>query len=116
MTGSEQDLFEILSNVGAAKSEYMKAIQSVKKQNFSEVESLFKTGDGYLLAAHKVHTKMIQEEAGGSEPKISLLLVHVEDQLMGCESIKIMAKEFIHVYAQLQDLKKEQTVILNKIT
>ena len=48
MTGSEQDLFEILSNVGAAKSEYMKAIQSVKKQNFSEVESLFKTGDGYL--------------------------------------------------------------------
>ncbi|CAI3589160.1 cellobiose PTS system EIIA component [Clostridium neonatale] len=47
---------------------------------------------------------MIQQESSGDDIKLSLLLMHAEDQLMSAETIKIMAKEVIKLNNRIQNL------------
>lgn len=102
MEDMELICFKIISSVGGAKSEYISAISYAKKGEFAKAEELIKHGDECALEGHKAHAELIRKEASGSKVEISLLLMHAEDQLLGAETIKLFAEEFIDLYKKME--------------
>ena len=47
------------------------------------------------------HAKRVQQEAAGDPVTMSLLLTHVEDQMMSTETVKLMVTELIDLYRKL---------------
>ncbi|MDR2538169.1 MAG: PTS lactose/cellobiose transporter subunit IIA [Bifidobacteriaceae bacterium] len=93
--------FQIIANVGAAKSLYIQAIQEAKEGRFDEADKLIEEGDKIYVGGHHAHHELVTKEAGG-EPVIPiLLLVHAEDQLMAAETVKILALEIIELHKRL---------------
>lgn len=105
MEGLELTAFQIISMVGAARSNYIQAIQLAKTGDFSGAKSLITEGEQFFLEGHKAHSSLLQQEANEKTFHISLLLLHAEDQLMSAENFKIVAEEFIAVHKELQALK-----------
>ena len=44
---------------------------------------------------------VVQQEAAGDPVTMSLLLTHVEDQMMSTETVKLMVTELIDLYRKL---------------
>lgn len=101
----EMLLFEIITNVGSAKSCFIEAISMAKEGKFSEAREKIAEGDQCFLEGHHVHAELIAKEAGGNPVQVSLLLLHAEDQLMGAETARIYAIEFIELYEKLAEKK-----------
>ncbi|MCC0698034.1 PTS lactose/cellobiose transporter subunit IIA [Clostridioides sp. ZZV15-6383] len=100
MNEEQQTAFDIISQVGAAKSLYMEIIQLCEQREFNNIDKLMEEAESYLIAGHKEHTKLVQKEAQGNIGQYSLLLVHAEDQLMNAETLKFIAQKFIHLYKE----------------
>ncbi|NJE40924.1 PTS lactose/cellobiose transporter subunit IIA [Faecalicoccus pleomorphus] len=90
--------FQIISNTGMAKSDYMEAIQEAKKGRFGRAQEKIQEGDKCMIQGHTAHAQLIQQEAAGKSVSVNLLLMHAEDQLMNAETIKILALELIDLY------------------
>ena len=104
MEGNELIAFQIISNVGMAKSKFIEALNFSKKNEYVKAEEAIKEGQNFLKEGHKVHSEIIQKEAQGTKTEFSILLMHAEDQFMNVETLKIvivelieMRKEFIRV-------------------
>lgn len=93
--------FEIISNVGSARSYYIEAIAFAKKYDFDSAEKSIANGVEAFNAGHKAHSDLVSREASGEKTPFSLILMHAEDQLMSAESFKIIATEFIELYKKL---------------
>lgn len=101
----EEICFEIISNVGMARSNYIEAIHFAKKGQYNEARESIDEGKKYFLEGHKSHRKLLAEEASGNSSRIGLLLIHAEDQLMSAEGFSILAEEFISVYKKIGEVK-----------
>jgi Phosphotransferase system cellobiose-specific component IIA len=107
MDGLERVCFEIISNVGVARSNYINAIDEAKKGNIDKANKYITEGTESFLLGHHAHASLIQKEAAGEDVKVSLILLHAEDQLMSAESFKIIALKFIDLYQELSEMKKD---------
>ena len=87
--------FEIISNVGTAKSCYINAIHKAKEGDYEEAKKLIEEGNKMYAEGHKAHVEMIQKEASGESVETCLLLIHAEDQMMSAETFQVLAGEFI---------------------
>lgn len=97
----EEVCFEIIANVGMAKSQYIEAIDKAKAGEFDEARKLIEEGSKAYLEGHNVHLKLLANDAGGKSVHFSMLLMHAEDQLMGAETFRVIAEDFIDVYERL---------------
>jgi len=93
--------FQIIAEVGSARSYFIEAIQSAKKGNFEEAIERMAQGENHFTQGHHHHTEMIQQEASGIAIPMSILLTHAQDQLMSAETFKILAVEFIDLYKKI---------------
>lgn len=93
--------FQIISNVGEARSLYIEAIQFAKQKDFEKAEELIQKGEVAFLNGHRAHGELIQKEAAGEAANMTLLMTHAEDQLMSAEAFGILSKEFVEVYKRL---------------
>lgn len=98
MEGLEGKFFEIIVNVGSAKSFYIEAIAKAKTGDIEGALELMAEGQSAFLEGHKVHSELVQMEASGEKIEMSLMLMHAEDQLMNADGFKIVAQEFIDLY------------------
>lgn len=94
--------FQIIAQVGQAKSLYVEAMYLSREGKFDEASSKIKEGDEAFNTAHHAHFDLVQREASGEELTFSLLLMHAEDQMLTTETLKILALEII-------ELRKEGT-------
>ncbi|MFI3227773.1 MAG: PTS lactose/cellobiose transporter subunit IIA [Clostridia bacterium] len=101
MEDLEMTCFEIITNVGSARSFYIEAIALAKQGKFDEADAAIKEGEEAFKAGHHAHVGLIQKEASGEPVQVSLILLHAEDQLMSAEGFKIVAVEFIELYKKL---------------
>ena len=101
----EEVCFQIIANVGTAKSMYIEAIQKAKEGGFDEARSLIEQGSAAYLEGHNVHLRLLTDDAGGRSVPFSMLLMHAEDQLMGAETFRIVAQDFIEVHERLAALE-----------
>ncbi|MDU5108917.1 MAG: PTS lactose/cellobiose transporter subunit IIA [Clostridium sp.] len=95
--------FEIISNVGMAKSLAVEALRDVRNNNYDEAKSKIKESGEYLINGHHAHASLIQQEAAGKRVDFSLIIMHAEDQLMSAETIKCLAEEMIEMYKDLKN-------------
>ena len=96
---------QIIAASGGAKSSYVEAIELAKKGQFQEAEKLIKEGAQIFLQGHEAHAKLLQLSAEG-KLAIPLLLIHAEDQMMNCETMKIVATEMVEQYRMIAALKQ----------
>lgn len=87
--------FQLISNVGEARSALFEAMRAAREECFEEADKLVVEAEDSLIKAHESHSSLIMQEASGDKVQISLLLMHAEDQLMTTELLKGMAKEVI---------------------
>ena len=78
-----------------------KASQAVKAGDYETAAAKMKSGDEQYAAGHEQHAKLVQQEAAGDPVTMSLLLTHVEDQMMSTETVKLMVTELIDLYRKL---------------
>lgn len=94
----EEIVMQIIVSGGNARSLAMEAIASAKKGDMKSAGESLAKADEELLEAHKIQTKLIQEEASGNRTEVSLLMVHAQDHLMNAITVKDMAREFLELY------------------
>ncbi len=90
--------FQMISNVGMAKSLAVEAIYAAKEKNFDLVEEKLTESNHYFVEGHKSHSSFIKREADGEKLEYTMIFMHAEDQLMSVETITILAKEIIDLY------------------
>ena len=102
MGSSELEILEIISSVGQARSLYIEAIQEAKSKN-----ELVRKGNEQYAKGHRIHQRLVQEEAGGNPVDLNLLLTHAQDLLMSAESFKILCDEFVDLYRKFDELEEK---------
>ncbi len=94
--------FQIIAEVGSAKSMYMEALRIAKEEaDFTAARELLIEGQELAASAHSHHFELVSQEANGEQLTFSLMLMHAEDQLLTTEVIKTMVEELIIVHEQL---------------
>lgn len=93
--------FQMISAAGTAKSDYVEALQAAKDGEWARSEELIGHGDREFSAGHRLHTELVQREAAGSPVSVTLLLAHVEDQMMAAETVKLLIVELIELYRKI---------------
>lgn len=99
----ETIIFTIIAHSGDARSASMEAIGHAKRGEFDNASACLEEANKKLLLIHSEQTKLIQAEAQGIETKLSLLLVHAQDHLMGAMTVRDMAGEFIELYRLMKE-------------
>ncbi len=94
----ETIIFTIIAHSGDARSSSMEAIGHAKNGEFDKAAACLDEANKKLLLVHSEQTKLIQAEAQGQETKLSLLLIHAQDHLMGAMTVRDLAGEFIEMY------------------
>lgn len=102
MEGLELIAFQVISAVGTARSMYIEAIQEAKTGNIEGAKAMIQEGVNIFHEGHQAHAQLIQKEANGEIDKLTLLIMHAEDQLMSAETLKIVAEEFIELYEKVK--------------
>ena len=87
--------FQLISNVGEARSALFEAMRAAREECFEEADKLVRDAEDSLIKAHESHSSLIMQEASGDKVQISLLLMHAEDQLMTTETLKMLVEELI---------------------
>lgn len=87
--------FELISNVGEARSLLMEALMLSREEDFEIADKKVTDASKLLSIAHHSHFGLIQKEASGEQLQFSLILMHAEDQLMTTETLKMLVEELI---------------------
>lgn len=103
MNEMELVAFEIISNVGMAKSLVIEAIREARTGAYESAEQKIKEAKEFLVTGHHAHAGLIQKEAAGEKLEFSLIIMHAEDQLMSTETIKDLAIEMIEMHKDLKN-------------
>lgn len=99
----EQACFQLISFSGAAKSDYLEAIEHAKTGDFTEAEAAITRGNEEYLQAHNAHFDLIQEEVNSENGLLTrLTLVHAEDQLAMAETARLFSEQIVELYRRLQ--------------
>lgn len=106
MEGLELISFNIISNVGSAKSMVMESMQKSRLGDFESAEKLIEEANKYLLIGEKEHFKVITQEAKEKNVELTILFMHAEDQLMSTVTLRDIANEVLENYKMMYDLKK----------
>ncbi|MFI3227166.1 MAG: PTS lactose/cellobiose transporter subunit IIA [Clostridia bacterium] len=104
----EMICFQMITFAGEAKSCYMEALQAVKEKDFDKADGLIEDAAKNFSEVHKAHADLIQKECDGQKVEMSLLMTHVEDQMMSVETIKIMVFEFYELYKMLYKIMEDK--------
>lgn len=107
MDGMELIAFQIISNVGMAKSLAIEALRAVREGNNEEADKKLKEAREFQIVGHHAHADLIQKEAAGEKLDFSLILMHAEDQLISTETIIDLAVEMIAMYRDLKNNTKQ---------
>ncbi len=100
----ESEIFEIISHGGDARGYAYEALKAARTGNFKEAEELLSKAQEELDIAHNTQTKLIQAEINGGELKMTLLMVHAQDQLMTAISEKSLIEQMVEM---CKEMKKE---------
>ena len=91
----EKIAFELISNIGEARSLLMEAAILSRDENFDLADKKIKESENFLTTAHHSHFSLIQKEANDEKLPFSLILMHAEDQLMTTETLKLIVEELV---------------------
>lgn len=97
--------FQLILAAGNSKSESMVAIRKAREGDFEEAQQHVNNAQDSLTEAHQIQTNLIQGEARGEKPEVTLIMVHAQDHLNMALLTMDQAKEMIHLYREIYNLK-----------
>nr|WP_313050724.1 PTS lactose/cellobiose transporter subunit IIA [Atlantibacter subterranea] len=59
---------------------------------------LLREADGYSRQAHRMQTKLIEQDAGEARQPMTLIMVHAQDHLMNSLLARELCEEILHLY------------------
>lgn len=92
--------FEIVAYAGDARSSLLKVLQDVRSGNFDTYEELLRDADENLKLAHNAQTKVLAEEAGGTDLDIGFIFIHGQDHLMTTMLLREVIQDFVTLYQE----------------
>ncbi|AFM57801.1 PTS lactose/cellobiose transporter subunit IIA [Enterobacter cloacae] len=98
MVALEEAVMEIIVNAGQSRSLCFEALHAARQGNIDEAKSLLREADGYARQAHKMQTKLIEQDAGEARQPMTLIMVHAQDHLMNSLLARELSEEIIHLY------------------
>ena len=98
MIALEEAVMEIIVNAGQSRSLCFEALHAARQGNLDEAKSLLREADGYARQAHKMQTKLIEQDAGEARQLMTLIMVHAQDHLMNSLLARELSEEIIHLY------------------
>ncbi|EOL9089012.1 PTS lactose/cellobiose transporter subunit IIA [Enterobacter hormaechei] len=98
MIALEEAVMEIIVNAGQSRSLCFEALHAARQGNLNEAKSLLREADGYARQAHKMQTKLIEQDAGEARQPMTLIMVHAQDHLMNSLLARELSEEIIHLY------------------
>ncbi|GLC29687.1 PTS lactose/cellobiose transporter subunit IIA [Clostridium omnivorum] len=93
----EQEIFEIISHGGDARGFAYDALKAAREKEIQKAVELLKRAQDELDLAHNTQTKLIQAELNGEDLKMSLLMVHAQDQLMTAIAEKNLIEQMVEM-------------------
>lgn len=101
----ETIIFEIISHGGNARALAYEALEKARAAEYEESDRLMEECQQEMNLAHNTQTKLVQDEIRGADVKISLLLIHAQDQLMTSMAEQTLIMQMISMQKELNDLK-----------
>ena len=98
MIALEEAVMVIIVNAGPTRSLCFEALHAARQGNLDEAKSLLREADGYARQAHKMQTKLIEQDAGEARQPMTLIMVHAQDHLMNSLLARELSEEIIHLY------------------
>ncbi|MFT2929943.1 PTS lactose/cellobiose transporter subunit IIA [Enterobacter sp. HK-058-C-ECC] len=98
MIALEEAVMEIIVNAGQSRSLCFEALHAARQGNIDEAKSLLREADGYARQAHKMQTKLIEQDAGEARQPMTLNMVHAHEHLMNSLLARELSEEIIHLY------------------
>ena len=98
MIALEEAVMEIIVNAGQSRSLCFEALHAARQGNIDEAKSLLREADGYARQAHKMQTKLIEQDAGEARQPMTLIMVHAQDHLINSLLARELSEEIIHLY------------------
>ena len=98
MIALEEAVMEIIVNAGQSRSLCFEALHAARQGNIDEAKSLLREADGYARQAHKMQTKLIEQDAGEGRQPMTLIMVQAQDHLMNSLLARELSEEIIHLY------------------
>jgi len=98
MVALEEAVMEIIVNAGQSRSLCFEALHAARQGNLDEAKSLLREADGYARQAHKMQTKLIEQDAGEARQPMTLIMVHAQDHLLNSLLARELSEEIIHLY------------------
>lgn len=102
----EQQIFEIITHSGSARAMLYEAFKEVQNGNVDKANELMDSSSKEMTLAHNVQTKLITADMNGGT-KISLLLIHAQDQLMTTMSEQTIIEQMINMQKEINILKNK---------
>ncbi|WP_026887585.1 PTS lactose/cellobiose transporter subunit IIA [Clostridium beijerinckii] len=99
----EQEIFEIITHAGDSRAYAFEALDEAENKNYDKAEELLKKAREELRLAHNTQTKLIQAEINGKGIKITLLIVHAQDQLMTAMSENSLIEKMVRMYKVIHE-------------
>ncbi|BET40104.1 MULTISPECIES: PTS lactose/cellobiose transporter subunit IIA [Atlantibacter] len=94
----EEAVMEIIVNAGQSRSLCFEALHAARQGNFDEAKNLLREADGYSRQAHRMQTKLIEQDAGEAKQPMTLIMVHAQDHLMNSLLARELCEEILHLY------------------
>ena len=111
MEGLELIVFEIISKGGTAKGLVYEALTKSEEGDFDKAQQLLHLADQELKEAHRIQTKLIQEEASGMHHEVTVLFVHAQDHLMTAIEVRTLAENLIRMNQRLHLIEQHRNTV-----
>ncbi|WP_282708510.1 PTS lactose/cellobiose transporter subunit IIA [Ligilactobacillus sp. Marseille-Q7487] len=99
MNEMERNVMVMISSAGQSKAKAFEALKMVKLGDYEKARKLLQESKDADLEAHKIQTKLIQEEiASGKNNEVNLLVVHAQDHYMTSQLARDLIEELINVF------------------
>ncbi|MCS4609038.1 PTS lactose/cellobiose transporter subunit IIA, partial [Enterobacter kobei] len=95
MIALEEAVMEIIVNAGQSRSLCFEALHAARQGNIDEAKSLLREADGYARQAHKMQTKLIEQDAGEGRQPMTLIMVGNDSNLLIVFYVQIMPDDFV---------------------
>ena len=98
MIDQEEAVMEIIVNAGQSRSLCFEALQAARQGKIDQARDLLRQADTFTRQAHKMQTRLIEQDAGEARQPMTLIMVHAQDHLMTSMLARELSEELIHLY------------------
>ena len=82
MIDQEEAVMEIIVNAGQSRSLCFEALRAARQGEIEQARVLLHEADTFTRQAHKMQTRLIEQDAGEGRQPMTLIMVHAQDHLM----------------------------------